>query len=242
MRPLITLALLCLFSVSSLQAQWGWGDKRIKGNGNLITQARDLDDFTGVKACCNLEVELTQGENYSVEVRADENLQEYVETRVFGSTLEIGFRDNTNLNPSTSIRVFITLPELTMIDASSSADIVTTSAFKGDRLELESSSGSSIEAEFMGNFVFADASSGGGVSVSGEAGEIEAEASSGAKVYGNKLAVERADVDVSSGARIEVNAKERIKADASSGGSVRYSGNPSSVDADTSSGGSIRKS
>ena len=240
MKPLSTLVLISLFSLTTLQAQWGWGSKRVEGDGNVTTQRRDLNDFGGIKACCNLVVELTQGEEYSVEVKADANLQEYVSTEVFGGVLEIGYKDNVNLDPSSRIEVYVTLPELELLDASSGAHLVTMGRFKGGRLKLDSSSGSKIEAAFTGNAVRANASSGGRIDLEGDATEIEAEASSGSSVLAESFITKRAEADVSSGAIIKVHASEELRTEASSGGRVRYRGNPSTVDTDTNSGGSVK--
>jgi len=242
MKSFITLLLLILFTLPSLQAQnWGWNRKTVTGNGEVITQDRNLKGFTGIDACCNMRVELTPGPAFSVTVEAESNLQEFIQTNVSGSRLEIDFKDRVNINSNKKIIVYVTLPKLESIDASSSANIVTTAAFKGERLRLESSSNSRVEAIFMGEKVVADASSGARIEVSGSAGYINAEASSGSNVYAGNLKSKEGRADVSSGAGIELNVSEKLNADASSGGRVRYEGNPTQVDTDVSSGGSVKK-
>ncbi|NJC27292.1 head GIN domain-containing protein [Neolewinella antarctica] len=242
MKLIFTLFLLAFLSTTTLQAQnWGWNNKSVRGNGDVVTQTRSLKDFDGVKACCSFNVEITPGANFSVEVEAESNLQEYIETEVSGSTLEIGFRNRVSINNKQKITVFVTMPVLEKIDASSSADIVTIGAFEGDRLRLESSSASSIKVTYTGNRVDVDASSSGKITVSGKAGTIDAEASSGSNVHAEGLEVKEASADVSSGAGIRINASERLDAEASSGGRIRYQGNPSSVNADASSGGTVKK-
>ncbi len=242
MKRLPVLLFLLTFAFGATHAQnWGWNTKTVRGDGKLITQEREVDGFEGVKACCSLTVEVTPGSTISVRVEAEENLQEYVETKVFGNTLEIGFKDKVNVQPKRDITVYVTMPKLEMLDASSSADIYTTGEFKGDRLKLESSSGSTVKAMFSGRDVTADVSSGGNIKVAGTADYIEAEASSGGQVHAEDLEAKEADADVSSGGGIEVNVSEKLKADASSGGRVRYSGKPSTVNTDASSGGSVRK-
>lgn len=242
MKAINILLITLLISITASAQNWGWNKRNsVKGNGDVVTQTRDVTDFTGIKACCSFDVELTPGSTFEVVVEAESNLQEYIRTEVRGRTLELGFKDDASINSTKKIRIFVTMPELELIDASSSADIVTNGVFKGERLKLESSSGSSISAQFEGGRVSADASSAGRVEVIGTADEITAEASSGANVKAGKLMAKRGDADVSSGAGIEVNVSEELKADASSGGRVRYDGNPSNVDTDTSSGGSVRR-
>ena len=89
----------------------------------------------------------------------------------------------------------------------------------------------------------ADASSGAQIIIEGSANTLNIDASSGASYNGVRLKAKDVDADVSSGASISVWATERIEADASSGGSIRYKGNPTeeSIDPGKWSGGSISK-
>jgi hypothetical protein len=70
---------------------------------------------------------------------------------------------------------------------------------------------------------------------------FKAEASSGSSIDADQLKAQRVKADVSSGATIKCNVEEELIAEASSGGSVKYSGSPKMVDVDKSSGGSVRK-
>ncbi|OAV43221.1 head GIN domain-containing protein [Lewinella sp. 4G2] len=241
MRILYTLLLVTLFTTASTQAQnWGW-NKTIRGNGEVTEDKRDLEDFDGIKACCSMNVEITQGNEFSVLIKAESNLMEYIETKVLGTTLDIGFRDKVQVRQKENIEVYITMPELTKVDASSSADIYTKGSFRGETLRLESSSGSKVRVMFSGEAARIDASSGGEVIVKGTINRLRAEASSGANVDATEATAQEVDADVSSGADIEIHVTEKLRADASSGGSIRYSGTPAQVNSDASSGGKVRK-
>ncbi|MBC6995619.1 head GIN domain-containing protein [Neolewinella lacunae] len=240
-----TLFFLLLLAIGSVSAQknynnsWGGWSNKVKGNGEVTTDSRDLKNFTGISACCNLRVELRQG-GYDVRVEAESNLQEYIRTEVSGGRLEIGFARNTNIQAQRDIVVYVTLPELDYLSASSSSEIVTKTAFTGEDLEIGVSSAASIKAEFSGREVRADASSGARIELAGRADRIRAEASSGAGVRAGEFSTKIARASASSGGGVTVNASEEVEGEASSGGSVRYRGKPSGVDANSSSGGSVK--
>lgn len=238
MRLSLTLSLLFLFTLNA-SCQWGF-NKRIKGNGDVTTEERSVTDFKGVSTCCNIDAVLTPG-RFSVEVEAESNLQEYIETRVVAGRLEIGFKSNYSIRNNRPITVRISLPELDYVAASSSGSIRGRGTFSGDELEADVSSGAEIELAFEGERAMLEASSGGGVELSGRVDRVRANASSGGRVRAGDLTARRVNADVSSGAGITVRAAEEIRADASSGGRVRYHGNPGTVDADTSSGGSVKR-
>lgn len=244
MRQLLTLLLLTI--AFSLTAQhnygnsWNWRSEKIKGNGDVTTENRDISGFDGVTACCNINVELRQG-SFAVKVEAESNLLEYIRTEVSGGRLEIGFTRNTNISAKEKITVYVSLPELEYVGGSSSSSIVSKSNFKGEDLELDVSSGAYIELDFSGERLYTDASSGGKIRIRGDASRIKADASSGARIDAGDFVAKTANAGASSGGGVTVNASEALNADASSGGSVRYNGSPANVNSDTSSGGSVRR-
>lgn len=227
----------------SLSAQWNYNSgngKKIKGNGDVETEMRDISGFDGVSTCCNINVELRQGA-FDVKVEAESNLLEYISTEVSGGRLKIDFKDRVSIRANEKITVYVSLPELEHVKASSSGRVVCKAEFTGDEMELDVSSGAYIQMAFAGDEVEAEASSGGRVEVSGSGRSVRASASSGGSVRAGDFAAKKGRCNSSSGGGVTVNVSEDLNADASSGGSVRYSGNPSNVDADTSSGGSVRR-
>lgn len=239
-----SLTALCLFLAFSLSAQvsygsWG-GNKRVKGNGDVITENRDLSGFTGVSTCCAIKVELKKG-NFDVKVEAESNLQDYVLTRVSGDRLIVRFKEKISIKSRESVKVYVSMPELDYAAASSSGTINCQSTFTGDELDVSVSSGSRVSVAFEGEEVDADASSGGRVEITGSATRVRADASSGGSVRGTDFTATSARCEASSGGSVRMGVKNKLRADASSGGTVRYYGNPSNVSVDSSSGGSVRR-
>jgi len=239
MRPILTL--LLVIALGSLTAQ-GWGkNKRITGNGDVVTQDRETRDFDGVSACCSLNVEMRKGGSCSVRIEAESNIQEYIRTDVVGGRLEVGFKNNVNLRNHEKITIYVTLPTLEFVGASSSSKITGKDAFTGEDLEIDASSSGRIELDWTGARVDADASSSGKIYLTGSGNRIKANVSSGANIRASDYSVKRARAGASSGGRVSIKVTEELTADASSGGSVRYNGNPSMIDSDTSSGGSVKR-
>lgn len=237
MRQILTLLLLT--TALTLSAQWG-NRTTIKGNGEVTTDTRNVDGFDGVSTCCDIDVILVKG-SFNVKVEAESNLQDYIKTEVSGGRLHIGFKKNTNIKSREQITVYVTLPELEYVGASSSGSITTKSTFTGERMEADVSSGAKIELNFTGDQLYTNASSGGGMTVKGSSDRFKANVSSGGKVRAEDYDTKDARCNASSGGGVTINVSGELDANASSGGQVRYTGNPSNVDSNTSSGGSIRR-
>ena len=99
-----------------------------------------------------------------------------------------------------------------------------------------------MEVTLDAETVVVRASSAADVILSGKAKSIDADASSSGDIDAYNLPVNRASADASSAGGIKLNVSEDLRATASSGGSVRYRGNPLKTNTNASSGGSVKKS
>nr|WP_122119657.1 DUF2807 domain-containing protein [Alistipes megaguti] len=124
------------------------------------------------------------------------------------------------------------------IDASSAADIDLT--VKAATCNIEASSAANVRADIQSESCTADASSAAGITLKGLTEYFESGNSSAGKVNASELTAQRVDVTASSGSKTSVNCTESLKASASSGAGIRYTGD-CQVEASKSSGGSIRR-
>ena len=123
-------------------------------------------------------------------------------------------------------------------DATSAAHIGLEAA--APKCQFEASSAARIEARIDAQSCTADASSAAGITLKGLTEYFESGNSSAGKVNASELTAQRADVTASSGSKTSVNCTKSLKASASSGAGIRYTGD-CQVEASKSSGGSIRK-
>lgn len=237
---LITLLTLFL-AAGPLSAQWG-RQKKIQGSGNIEKQERNLsENFTAVKTCCSMVVMVTKADKFSVVVEADDNLLQYIETEVFNGRLTIRREKNINFESGKRVKVYVTMPEIDGLYASSSSDLIVSGNFKGDELDIDASSSAEIEVNFTGTRVNVESSSSSRIRLAGSADRLDADMSSSSRVAAEKFTTKRLKAEASSSGRITIAVTEEVDADVSSSGQVNYSGSPQKVFSDASSGGKVRK-
>lgn len=211
-----------------------------KGNGNVITQERNVsENFTEVRGSAGLNVYLTQGTENKISVEADENLQQFIKTDITNGKLHI--TTSENIGWSKAKKVYVTFIELNNIEASSGADIVGNSIIKSENLSLKCSSGADMKVEVFSKELIAHTSSGADLKLSGKASSFSAKASSGSDINAKELSTLNCVAEASSGANISLNVKEKLDAKASSGANISYYGRPTSVNANKSSSGSVKE-
>jgi len=205
------------------------------------SQTRKISPFTGVKATEGIDVYLIKGEKESVRVEVTGTKLENIITEVSGSYLKVHMRDE-RYRGHFDAKVFVTYVQLDKLSASSAGSIFSEGTIDANTLEISSSSAGNVEVTVSAGSVEVSASSAGEVELKGKTKSLVAEASSAGEIDAYDLEALKADVEAGSAGTIKVNATEELDAHASSGGSIRYRGNPDKSITDSSSGGSVKKS
>ena len=228
-----------------------------------VTQVRNVGKFTGVSVSSGIKVNFTQGNNQSVIVDTDQNLQQYVTTEVENGILVIAvkYKENRNLNFK-KLLVTIEAPRLSSVKVSSGSLFTTLNTIKENDFDSKISSGANLNADLnIANSVKVDISSGSSARIASTSKTLQFEGSSGSmatlegnadKIYldlssaaacnAQNLIAKNAIVQASSGANIKVHATETLTGTASSGASIRYKGNPEILQGakKSSSGGTVK--
>jgi hypothetical protein len=204
----------------------------------VAKESREVyEEFTEISASEGLDVYVTQGDNFTIEVEADENIIDLIGTDIKNGKLRIHAIENIG---RATKRVHVSLPSVTGLYASSGADLYTQNVIRANKISLDASSGAGIKAALVADEVEADTSSGADIRIEGEAVLFYADASSGSDIKAKDFTVRTCHADASSGADISVNVTESLIADASSGADISYVGNPD-VQKKKSYSGSVHK-
>lgn len=236
-KIIISLLAALLFTSCAIDFNMG----QIRGNGNVVEENLNIsENFDRIHAANGWEVILEKGDDISVRLEADENLAEAAEIYVKNNTLKI-YCEN-NIGRATSKKVYVTyIDNLSEIKASSGADLRSSQTLKGERLDIDVSSGGYIKTDAVVRNIDTDVSSGGSVKLSGSTESLKVDVSSGGTINAQDLRAKYADASASSGGAIDIYVTDRLKARASSGGDIDYWGNPEEVDKPkkSMSGGSV---
>lgn len=212
----------------------------VRGNGNVQTEERTIsEDFDKIEVSRGMDVYLTQSNDVSLKVQADENLHDIIMTKVENNTLKI-YADE-NINHSAAQKVMVNFKNLTKISSHSGSDVYSTNIINVNDIEISSTSGSDMELELKANVIECSSNSGSDIRLSGTATKLYANASSGSDIKARNLKVEFSEAKASSGAGITVNTSYELIAKASSGGDINYYGNPEKVTKRDGVSGSVRK-
>ncbi len=238
LAKIIVSSLIGLLMLScNISGNFGTG---VTGSGNVVSQDRNIDgEFNEIKVSRGLDVYLTQDASTTLTVQADDNLHDIIMTEVENNVLKI--YANENIKRASSKKVMVTFKDISKIKSTSGSDVFSNSTITAETLELETSSGSDMEVDVNATTLSCKSSSGSDLKLSGKTDMLYAEASSGSDIKAGNLKAERSQVKATSGADITVNTSKELVAKASSGGDIKYYGDPEKVNKTDGVSGSIRK-
>ncbi|RKS25529.1 putative autotransporter adhesin-like protein [Flavobacterium endophyticum] len=234
----LIVALLVSLFFTSCQFTTG---KSVTGSGNITTETRNVGEFKGISVNNALEVELEQSDSFGVTVEADDNLQQYITTRVENGILIIE-TDVNNFKNVEAKRIKVKMPIISSLEASSASSIKSVNTLKTEKLLADASSAAEINIDVEADDLICNSSSASSVNVKGKALKFKTESSSGSDIEAQGLLANDITAEASSGSTISLHPILTLNADASSGGSITYNTVPrDNLTQKADSGGSISK-
>jgi hypothetical protein len=210
-------------------------------------QTRTVADFNGISSATGITVEITQGDENKVVVSSSkddliDNLKTEVDKngvlKIFYKNKERGWNNNNFRN--VKLNAYVTFKNINKLVASSGSSLTATNKVKSDALSIDVSSGASLDAAIQTTDCNISISSGSSTKMSGTAANVKISASSGSTFKAADLVAENCNATASSGAEIKIGVSKKLSASASSGGSIRYKGNPEVEKKAVSSGGEVK--
>jgi len=233
------LAILFLLG-SGLLAACDLDEAVVRGSGDIVSLEQDLSDFDSVDASLSFEVDIRQGENYSVVIRIDDNLQDDLVVRVRDNTLEIGF-DRNVVTTNTTMEADITMPQLRAISLSGAADGRISGFNSENSFSADLSGSSSLSGAIASGDVNLDLSGSSEVSLDGSGNDLEIDASGASDVDLLNFPVDDASLNLSGSSQVGVHVNGTLDVSASGSSDVTYSGNPSLGNISTSGSSSVSR-
>lgn len=240
MRHLMTM--LAVLATLPVMAQWiPW--QKIEGNGQLRKQSRSVSNFTAISSSGSWDVMLAYGEPGTIQVEGDENLLEYIETRVENGKLIIRSQNSLNLRSKNKITVYVSLTRLTAVNLSGSGDILGEGKFSNEGTTTYKVSGSGSIRLAMHQVGKADlsVSGSGNIRLSGSAGSVNIRVSGSGNADCAELICDNASAQVSGSGNIKVNVNNTLDAHISGSGNISFRGAASDVRKRISGSGRVNK-
>lgn len=216
---------------------------RVAGSGHIIEDPRPITGFMAVRSNAPIDIRLKASDRESVTVRIDDNLAQYIETRLVPGdvpALEINVRPDVSFRSQKHPVVLVEFKAINELVLRGSGDI-RADRLQGDNLAVSISGSGDVRIDRLdvgtlgvsingsGNFRAAGRADQQGYRIAGS-GDVESADLAGRVVK----------VSVAGSGDVAVNASEELEATVNGSGDVKYRGSPKIVQR-VSGSGSVRR-
>lgn len=188
---------------------------------------RKVGDFSALYTSGDVRVELIKANEAKVEFTMIKGKETDLITEVNAGELKVKIKNNSWGKNGAKAEVKVYYNVLEEINASAGSSISSKTKVNGRNMEVICSSGARITVEIDAEKAKVVSTSGSKISLTGAISEDGAfDVSSGGNIDASNLTVKNVSAKASSGGRASVWAVESINADTSSGGNIKYKGEP----------------
>ncbi|MCB0471768.1 MAG: DUF2807 domain-containing protein [Flavobacteriaceae bacterium] len=223
MKKLMLLAVM--FGITmSVNAQWF--NKKVKGNGKIVTITRNVDSYDQVAVAGSFNVELVAGTEGKLTVQMDENLLEYLVTEVEGSKLKIRWEKGINVYTKSKLLITVPFEDIYGVALAGSGDIIANDIIKGDSFGAALSGSGDMNLKVDVNSLKTAISGSGDIDVAGNSVTLDCAISGSGDFDGSKLNSKEVTVAIAGSGDASVGTVADLNVKIAGSGDVTYSGNP----------------
>ena len=203
--------------------------EKVVGEGPLVTQTRAVGNFSGVSSEMSGKVNFTIGPEYKVEITAQQNILDVLNTNVVNGVLHIDFKDNVRVKAHEDLLINITAPYADYFRLSGSGNMNVQGDIAANNLKvtLSGSGDIAVQNAAIADKVDIDISGSGNISIAnGSAINEDVEISGSGKVEIPGIDAQNAVTHTSGSGDVKLAVTKNLDAHISGSGSVYYHGNP----------------
>lgn len=232
--------ILLLTSICSLQAQW-WGNERIKGNGKVVTESRNTADYDRIVTTGSWDVTLVKGKEGKITIVGEENLMDYIITKVENGKLVVKVEKGIQIRPSYGKGIKITIPfeQISGMSLIGAGDVISKDKIESENFKASITGSGNMNLLLESNSTKATVTGSGDIFLEGSCATFKCVISGSGDIHAYPFKAQDLTATISGSGDIEAYVSNSLKARVSGSGDIDIKGKPKQEDSKVSGSGDI---
>lgn len=221
-RMIIVISILALATIACSVNGFGFS----QGSGIVVSEDREIGDFSQVSLEGFGELVITQGDQAALTITAEDNVIDKIITEVRGDTLVITFEKDFRVAPTKKIRFELVVTELEDLTLSGAGDIFI-DALESTQLDVTISGAGNLEIDHLeAKTVSIELAGAGDVEISGEVVDQTISLSGAGNYDAGDLQSQTAVVEISGFGNSTLWVEDALDITMDGAGKLEYYGQP----------------
>lgn len=234
------------FTVKKLEANFGCffgapeNQETIRGSGKQLKEDRQVRSFNEIEAAGLGLVILSQGEKNSLTVESDDNILPYLTSEVSGNKLVIKPKPNVNLQPTGSIKYYVTFRDIKSLAVAGSVALQS-EGIETDELSISAAGSTDIRATIKAKLLSLSVAGSSNIKLDGSVEKQILSLAGSVRYHAKRLASKLCTISAAGSVIAEVQASNELDGTISGSGRLSYAGNPEAVEVKTFGSATVKK-
>lgn len=243
MKKYILTAFVLFFTATTVNAQWWNSSEKITGDKKVVKQTRSVDNYDRITVTGMMEVQLVAGKEGKIDLEAESNLMEYIETEVSGGHLKISVKKGVNLQPSRNYPIKLVVPfdDIEALALTGSGHIKNSDVIKARDFKLSVTGSGNMNLNLVTETLSGSVTGSGDLKLSGNTRDFKCSVTGSGDILAYDLKANKVDANVTGSGDIQITVENELNARVSGSGDITYKGNPEKQNFKTSGSGEVSK-
>jgi len=240
-KSLLCQAMVAFSAILMLNSCDVVGQNRVKGNGHVTKEERQVSSFHRVKVEGSMNVFLTPGAAKAAVIEAEDNIIPLIELIQEDGRLIVRVKRGYSISSHKELNVYLTTPDVDEVSLAGSGDIKLTDKFtSSSNVKMALSGSGNIRGEINAPAVKASISGSGDMALKGETKDVNLSIAGSGNFKGDDLLSENVEISIAGSGDADVYASVKLSAKIAGSGDVTYKGTPE-VSSSVAGSGTVRK-
>jgi hypothetical protein len=217
----------------------GCGQVRVTGSGNVVNKTYTYSDFTKLYIAYGFTAEVKASTTYKIEVKADDNLFDYISVTKQGELLTVRMKPGSY--SQSHLQVTISMPVLKDIKLTDGGKTEVSGFSSSNDLNVWLADGTKLTGSITAQNVKITLTDGSYIELNGSGNNFNLVNRNGSRADLQNFTVVNADVSISDGGNLNIRATGTLNADLTAGSRVIYFGNPTLGNIKLAAGSTVTK-
>lgn len=209
-----------------------------QGSGKMITENRSVKDFSKLDISGSYNVVIKQDSVESLVITADDNLMQYITSRVEDRRLRI---KSKNLCTNGKLTLTISLRDLSEIKTAGAVDLSSNGKITTKDIRLDMSGASKITIDLNAKTVNTTGAGLTELNLTGQATAHNVQLSGAGSINAFDFVVSKYDIETSGVSHCKINVLDQLDLNSSGASDVEYRGNPATINNNKSGAASLKR-